>query len=245
MNLPVQLLAEGSFEPDMIIIQSTSEPLPIPQNIQSQIEQVWISQLQRAEQEGYQLWDAPAYTLEQVESRGNQLKLEVGLLSYKTVVGLNVLIKEDQLGPELAPKQMYSSLLIKTLDHKYLFGVGAKQVFVGQMKLIGGVYSQAEVELTSGRALFAGAIRELGEELGVPESAVAQIKLKRIYATPRGLRDFVFRVDLNLKAKEVRQYFAERLDLELSQLLVTSVAGSRQLLAGLSDLRSLKADLID
>lgn len=238
-------LADGTFSPAQIILSITDEYLhTYSPEVRSKLELLWQEKLLDAEQKGYQVWNSQSYALKDVKLKNGLLHLNLGLVEYKYQAGVAQLIQSGELDRKYATRLMYSGLLIHTIDDKWIFGIGSKHVYIGEIKFIGGSYSKDEHVLSSGQSLFDGAITELGEEINVLASQISQIRLRRIYATPKGMRTLVFVVMLNIDAQTVKTRFSARKDKELADILILEPSEAREALSKLEDSRRLVFDLI-
>jgi 8-oxo-dGTP pyrophosphatase MutT (NUDIX family) len=247
MLYPQRLLLSGKYQPgDISVIPAPSSLPPLPANLERALEKAWQAQLRRAAEEGYALWDAPCYRWEECHSiPDGKLALSVSEIPYKYVRGSIALLESGKLPEGYESRQMYSSLVIRTADGQYVFGISAKEFYVGELKFIGGVYGVTENRLTDGYALFQSALRELEEEVNISADQVKEMTLSRIYATPRGMRDLCFKVEVAADAAGIRRAFASRPDPELSDLLILSPVKAREAVAALTDRRREKADLVE
>lgn len=239
------LLAEGTFGPNDLDLVVSDEPLfQYKPEFEAQLEALWQAKLAEAAEKGYKLWNSQTYALKKLTQTDSRLRLELGLVDYKHQVGLVQLIESGAVGPERFSKQMYCSLLVRTSDGAYVFGIGRGLVYHGELKFVGGFYSKDELALTDGESVFQLARNELQEEVGVEPDGVESIHLKRIYLTTRGMIDLTFFVQLTIDGTTVQTLFDRLVEPEFAALKIMTRAEARVVIPTLGRQRALKVDLL-
>jgi len=244
-QIEVELLAKGHYQPTDIRLNVSHEPLfSYEKDLQRKIDELWHKQLADAQKKGYKLWNSETYALKKVEERAGRLTLDLGLVEYRNQVGIVQLFEEGEIGPERCSPLMYCSVILRTKDGQYLFGIGQGFTHDGALKFVGGSYSKDEIELVDGESLFQLAFDEIKEEINVERGQINHIELVRIYRTHRGMIDLTFWVQLSVSSAEVKTLFAKLKEKEFAKLLVFPPAEAKVAVGALGGQRAKKIDLI-
>lgn len=244
-KVKVELLADGNYKPEDIKLDISHEPIfRYDKELQDKLDKLWDEQKADAKKREYKLWNSETYALKKVEENDGQLTLDLGLVEYRNNAGIVKLFEAGEIGPELCSPLMYCSILVRTSDSKYIFGIGKGFAHHGELKFVGGSYSKKDIELKDGNTLFQLAYDEIKEELNVDREQIQDMELVRIYRTPRGMIDLTYTVQLTVNADEVKALYDGLKEKELAKLLIFTLVEAKVEVGASGGQRAMKVDLI-
>jgi hypothetical protein len=161
----------GRWKPSQITITWTSDSRPIIPQVEELIEQSWQSAMSRP---GVLLFDGPMCRLESLESRGDQLHLQLSRTSYKIFMGTNLTHAElaDQYGAGILANPIGLSAALISSDGFLLLGRRNANVayYPSRVHPFAGALEPGEP-----LDVFEDVRRELREELSLEEDDVREI----------------------------------------------------------------------
>lgn len=219
----IQVLFSGQWNSDSVSVSETTSSRVIDQNLESVAKETWQKMLREAFATSRKLWDSEIYRLEATEISEQGLSLSFSTIPFSIRLALNKHTEQiKHLGDTYAPKGLYTSCLVTTLDNRHVFIEKSDKYFTSKKYAwVGGVLSKTEKEILSGEDLFGVTKTEVKEELGISEEDVTSIKLLSGFLSENWNVCLLFMVHLNLTALELQERFAKNSDGEAVNLFFT------------------------
>ena len=168
----LRLHAVGDWGPGQVLVTQRPGTRRIVAEVERLIDESWESMLRRP---GVRLFDGAMCRMESWEASPQALRLMLSQTSYKPFVGTNLMHPElaERYGPEVMADPVGISPALATCDDYLLLGRRNESVAYYPSRLHPFAGS---MEPRDDGDVFAAARRELGEELGLQEADILEIR---------------------------------------------------------------------
>jgi len=214
-----KILLQGNFSRNKVICKyhklSSRKIDPV---IEDKAIQIWKSKVKEAKAAGKKIWDQPVYRLEKYRTAGNKCELEFSTISFSIRSSIKDFTEElVKKGGGYLPMAVYSSIFIEAADGNFVFGEKSdKYVANRKYSYIGGVFNRSDADKEVD--LFAAALGEVKEELGVKQRDIKDARLLGALRSESCNVAMVFYCRLKLDRKEILAKFGQQNDNEMKNL---------------------------
>lgn len=243
LKLP-KILFKSEHKYDQITINHTKSTRAIDQDLETIFKQNWIEITQNAKKQDMQIWDSILYRLEKFEIK-QKLIMEFSEINFSTTKSANKYIDIlIQKGEKYFIKSIFSSIIIKTADNKFILGKKSRKYMHNvDLTFIGGVLSKDEHLIENGKDLFQSALNEVQEELNI-KCPIDNLTLLGGILTELGKCSLVFYLFVSMNSGEIKKNFAYRNDEELEDILILSEEDFKDHIANMDNSKQLILELL-
>lgn len=216
------LFKNAEWHEEHVFLTEVASSRAVDEKLEAMSKNTWQTMLHEAAATGRQLWDSEIYRLEDVDICTHTLSLNISTVPFSVRVGMNDHTERvRQLGLAYAPKGLYTSCLVSTTDHHYVF-IEKSNIYFTKKKYawVGGVLSKTERHISSGKELFDTVRTEVMEELGVESEQITSTTLSAGYVSENWNACLLFTVELKLTTHELQAMFMKQSDDEAVELVM-------------------------
>ncbi len=204
-----QLLAQGKFRPEDLVVSVSPSNRKIDPHVEAQIETLWSIKLRDALAADKKIYNGLSYRLNSWALVDSKLHLDFGVFDFKT---RECMIEADGyfgLSEEYFRKGCHTLSTIKTSDNQYLLvELSGKSMNYNAIDFIGGIM-ETNFAMKTSQDVFSSFYEELSEEACIQQTDIALCYLALIYLNANTNIGFYFEVVLNSTATTLLQRFKE------------------------------------
>ena len=237
-----RVLQKGPFRIGEIGVEVGGEPWRANAQYDALVEPAWRARMDAEAVHGRHMWDGVFYRLTDLSAfeNGGKGAYRLGTVAYRYVATFRALHAEHAaLGLEPF-HHLTTAALIRTCDGHYLFGRRGN----GAIDLIGGGVQPEELAVSSGADLERNLRKEIREEVGIPEDALAGLEGMGVLMSTTSNILVIADVATSLTKHAVEDAFARREEDEMAQPVFVPKRELPAFLLGLTDYRRLIAQLL-
>jgi len=184
-------------------VASNRESTP---RLEEKIDKVWRNQQEKARRQGYDLWDAEGYRLNELSVDGDVIVLEIADVPYHIHSAMKELHTDPQFREENYDKLIVADALIRTSDGFYIFAQVDK-VAEQEVVLVGGSCTKERLKLTTSKDLFDFIHQRVADVLNISRPVIAPPTLRGVIQNNMGYINLIFSVQLSVSSKELTKKF--------------------------------------
>jgi hypothetical protein len=219
MNKP-ELLITGKFRPEDIIVSVSESTRKIEPSIESKLDLIWEEKIKHASETGKKCYNGLSYRLNSFEESNGKLKIDFGIIDFKTRDGLIAIPEYFDLPQEYYRKGCFACSSVRTADDKYLMvELTGKSMNPNNTEQIGGIM-ETDIEMKSGESVFECLYKEYQEEIGVEENEIQDCYLQSIYLAAGTNIAFYFESVLSVNSPELLERFKNNTDTDIKSICV-------------------------
>jgi hypothetical protein len=193
----------------------------VDRKIENAAKKIWQTKFRKAKAAGKKVWDQPVYRLEKFLLENNKCILEFSTIPFSVRSSIKDFTGQLlEKGDDYLPMAVYSSVFVETADGSFVFGEKSDKFLANRkFSYIGGVFNRKDKDKKVD--LFAAAVNEVREELGINQKDIRDIKLVGALRSDSCNAAMVFHLRLNISQKEVISKFKRQNDNEMKDLFFT------------------------
>jgi 8-oxo-dGTP pyrophosphatase MutT (NUDIX family) len=237
-----RILSRGAFRLSDIRVELSDQEWIAPGEFERLVDVAWREKL--AEAQGHRIWDGTYYRVANVEdwkTAEDALSFRLGTVSYRYIATFRELYAEHAARGLEPLHHLATAALIHTRDGQCIFGRRSRN---GAVDLIGGGVQRDELTVVCGSDIAANLLKEIREEVGIRDTQVEDIAGLGILLSSTSNVLVVADVLTTLSQAEAEASFREREDDEMAEIVFVSRDALQDFLRGMSDCRTLIADLM-
>ena len=237
-----RVLQKGPFRIGEIAVVTCGEPWRANPQYDALVGPAWQARMEAEAVHGRRMWDGVYYRLKDLspfEPPGTAA-YRLGTVSYRYAATYRAL-HEAHAALGLEPLyHLTTATLIRTGDGHYLFGQRGN----GSVDLIGGGVQPEELAVSSGADLERNLHKEVFEEVGIPETALAGLEGRGVLMSTTSNILIIAEVATSLTRGAAEDAFTRRAEDEMVAPVFVPAAELPSFLRRLTDYRSLIPDLL-
>ena len=210
LHAEIKVLLSGKYKPEDFIISIGESNRKISIPIESQIENIWKNKILQAQKNNQNLYNGLGYRLNTIEVMKDKVKIELGIIDFKTFLCINEIPEYFDLGEEYHKNYCHNLATVKTKDDYYIMvNLSGKSINENKFDFIGGAM-ETDIKIDSGYQLFESFYKELKEEAFVEKNDIKESYLRIIYSNPKTNIGFYFEIVLAQTKDELINKFNSR-----------------------------------
>lgn len=243
IRMTPQLLAQGHFQPQDLVVSVSESNRKIEQTVESQIEALWNTKVATAKEQGKTIYNGLSYRLNTLTQKENKLFLDFGIFDFKTRECVVEAAGYNELAEAYFRKGCHTQGTIKTTDDKYLLvELSGKSLNFNKVDFIGGIMETVP-EIKTGQDIFDSFLLELDEEACIKKNDIADIYLNIIYLNIHTNIGFYFEVILNISSEQLSARFDQEAgDQDIKSLKILSKENYLKTLRSINPNKAFIAD---
>ncbi len=238
-----KLLVTGNFTPGDLVVSVSPSNLVVLDSVKEDINQIWESTLQKAQEKNLNLYNGTSYRLNSLKQESGKVYLDFGIMDFKTRFGLREALPKIDFDETMYRNGCYVGATVKTSDDKYLMvKLSGKSMNRNSNDVLGGIM-ETNIEMSS-EYIFKVLHTELKEEAGVEELEIKNTTLKAIYQGMYTNIGFYLETELSISSDEILKRFKSNSDVDVVGIEVYSYEQYLEVLKNHNENKGLIYDLV-